>query len=128
VIGPFGEELTLDRLPPANTVRWTVRRKAEVVAAVRGGLLTFDEACARYALAMEELISWQGALQKSGMRGLRITRSCAESRIPRVFRLESARRTPKAGPLRPAKYPQMDLCRLPSIASWRRGRQSVFDS
>jgi hypothetical protein len=43
------------------------------VAAVRGGLLTFDEACARYALAMEELISWQGALQKSGMRGLRIT-------------------------------------------------------
>jgi hypothetical protein len=75
VIGPFGEELTLDRLPPGNTVRWTVRRKAEVVAAVRGGLLTFDEACARYALAMEELISWQGALQKSGMRGLRITRS-----------------------------------------------------
>lgn len=75
VIGPFGEKLTLDRLPPPDTARWTVRRKAEVVAAVEGGLLSFDEACARYALAMEELIGWQGAHQSSGMRGLRITRS-----------------------------------------------------
>lgn len=75
VIGPVGEKLTLDRLPPANPARWTVRRKAEVVAAVCGGLLTFDEACARYGLAMEELITWQGAHQRSGMRGLRVTRS-----------------------------------------------------
>jgi hypothetical protein len=75
VIGPFGEKLTLDRLPLPNTDRWTVRRKAEVVAAVRGGLLTFDEACARYGLAMEELITWQGTHQRSGMQGLRVTRS-----------------------------------------------------
>lgn len=75
VIGPFGERLTVDRLPAPDTVRWTVRRKAEVVAAVEGGLLTFEEACARYALAMEELIGWQGAHQASGMRGLRITSS-----------------------------------------------------
>ncbi len=34
VIGPLGEPLTLDSLPPANTTRWVVRRKAEVVAAV----------------------------------------------------------------------------------------------
>jgi hypothetical protein len=46
-----------------------------VVAAVRGGLLTFDEACARYGLAMEELITWQGAHQSGGMQGLRVTRS-----------------------------------------------------
>lgn len=75
VIGPFGEKLTLDRLPPPDTVRWTVRRKAEVVAAVQGGLLSFEEACDRYGLAMEELIGWQGAHRSSGMRGLRITRS-----------------------------------------------------
>lgn len=75
VIGPFGDKLTLDRLPPPDTARWTIRRKAEVVAAVQGGLLSFDEACARYGLAMEELISWQGAHQSGGMRGLRITRS-----------------------------------------------------
>jgi hypothetical protein len=37
VIGPLGEPLTLDSLPPAHTTRWVVRRKAEVVAAVAGG-------------------------------------------------------------------------------------------
>ena len=34
VIGPLGEPLTLDSLPPPGTTRWVVRRKAEVVAAV----------------------------------------------------------------------------------------------
>ena len=37
--------LTLADLPPASTRRWVIRRKAEVVAAVRGGLLSLDEAC-----------------------------------------------------------------------------------
>ena len=73
-IGPIGEILTLERLPAVNTDRWTPRRKAEVVAAVRGALLTFDEACARYGLAMEELIGWQRAVGRSGERGLRVTR------------------------------------------------------
>ncbi len=40
VIGPLGEPLTLASLPPPETTRWVVRRKAEVVAAVNGGLLT----------------------------------------------------------------------------------------
>jgi Protein of unknown function (DUF1153) len=75
VIGPFGEQLTLDLLPPPDTARWTIRRKAEVISAVRGGLLTFDEACARYSLAMEELVGWQRAVNRSGMSGLRVTRS-----------------------------------------------------
>ena len=44
VIGPLGEPLTLDSLPPPSTTRWVVRRKAEVVAAVNGGLLTIDDA------------------------------------------------------------------------------------
>ena len=44
VIGPLGESLTLDSLPSAETTRWVVRRKAEVVAAVAGGLwLTGDD-------------------------------------------------------------------------------------
>lgn len=74
VVGPVGERLTFDQLPPPGTSRWTVRRKAEVVAAVRGGLLSFEQACARYRLAMEELISWQRAMGRSGMPGLRVTR------------------------------------------------------
>ena len=73
VIGPCGEELTLDTLPPADTPRWTIRRKADVVAAVTGGLLGVNEACARYALSIEELTNWQRALSRSGMPGLRVT-------------------------------------------------------
>ena len=72
VIGPLGEPLTLDSLPPPNTHRWVVRRKAEVVAAVSGGLLSVDEACKRYSLSLEEFTSWQRAVERSGMPGLRV--------------------------------------------------------
>lgn len=75
VIGPLGEPLTLEKLPPRNITRWVVRRKAEVVAAVAGGLLTFDEACERYSLTIEELTSWQRAVDRSGMAGLRVTQT-----------------------------------------------------
>lgn len=74
VIGPLGEPLTLDSLPPPETRRWVVRRKAEVVAAVAGGLLTVDEVCTRYALSLEEFAGWQRAVDRSGMHGLRVTR------------------------------------------------------
>ncbi len=74
VIGPLGESLTLDSLPPPSTTRWVVRRKAEVVAAVSGGLLTVDEACARYSLTLEEFAGWQRAIDRAGMPGLRVTR------------------------------------------------------
>ncbi len=36
-------------LPEPRTKRWVPRRKAQVVAAVQGGVLTLDEACHRYA-------------------------------------------------------------------------------
>ncbi|MEM6681681.1 MAG: DUF1153 domain-containing protein [Pseudomonadota bacterium] len=74
VIGPTGEALTLDDLPPPGTQRWVIRRKAEVVAAVRGGLLTMEEACERYSLSVEEFVAWQRAIEKNGMPGLRVTR------------------------------------------------------
>ncbi|HEV2569758.1 DUF1153 domain-containing protein [Sphingomonas sp.] len=74
VIGPLGEPLTLDTLPSPETSRWVVRRKAEVVAAVNGGLLTVDEVCERYRLTVEEFAAWQRAVDRSGMPGLRVTR------------------------------------------------------
>ena len=74
VIGPLGESLTLDSLPPPQTTRWVVRRKAEVVAAVNGGLLSVDEVCERYNLTVEEFAGWQRAIDRSGMPGLRVTR------------------------------------------------------
>jgi transposase len=50
------------------------RRKAEVVAAVNGGLLSVDQACKRYSVSLEEFTSWQRAVERSGMPGLRVTR------------------------------------------------------
>jgi hypothetical protein len=64
VIGPLGEPLTLASLPSPSTSRWVVRRKAEVVAAVNGGLLS----------VLEEFAGWQRAVDRSGMPGLRVTR------------------------------------------------------
>ena len=51
-----------------------VRRKAAVVAGVRAGLLTLDEACDRYRLSVEEFLSWQNTIERHGERGLRVTR------------------------------------------------------
>ena len=73
-IGPSGEPLTYETLPPPDTKRWVVRRKAEVVAAVRGGIITLEEVCARYAISAEEFQSWADSLSKHGTRGLRSTR------------------------------------------------------
>src|SRR5512143_1669944 len=71
VIGPTGAPLTLRDLPPADTGRWVIRRKAEVVAAVRGGLLTLEQALERYILTIEEFQSWQRAIEQHGLPGLR---------------------------------------------------------
>ena len=61
-------------LPPKDTKRWVIRRKAEVVAAVRGGLLSLEEACERYTLTVDEFLSWQRSIDRYGLPGLRATR------------------------------------------------------
>jgi hypothetical protein len=73
VMGPNGRWLSLADLPAPDTKRWVPRRKAEVVAAVRGGILSLDEACVRYALTVEEFLSWQRNVERYGLRGLRAT-------------------------------------------------------
>jgi hypothetical protein len=73
VRGPDGRPLRLADLPTPDLKRWVPRRKAEVVAAVRGGLLSLDEACQRYALTLEEFLSWEEAITQHGLQGLRIS-------------------------------------------------------
>ena len=73
-IGPDGSPLTIADLPPPQTRRWVIRRKAEVVAAVRGGLLSLEEACGRYTLTVEEFLGWQISIDRHGLAGLRTTR------------------------------------------------------
>lgn len=75
VTGPLGPPMTSRDLPPTNTSRWIARRKAEVVAAVAGGLLTVREACERYDLTLEEFASWQRAVEREGLSGLRVSRT-----------------------------------------------------
>ncbi|MEL6979706.1 MAG: DUF1153 domain-containing protein [Pseudomonadota bacterium] len=74
VIGPDGQKLTKADLPSNKTRRWVIRRKAEVVAAVRGGLISLEEACETYGISLEEFESWAKSIDRFGIQGLRTTR------------------------------------------------------
>jgi hypothetical protein len=56
-----------------------------VVATVRGGGITMEEACRYYQLSEEEFLSWERALERHGVAGLRTTRvqQYRTSRLPR---------------------------------------------
>ena len=75
VLDPFGQRLTIDTLPPADTTRWVPRRKAQVVCAIRGGLISRQEACDRYGISEAELFSWEKLLDDHGLRALRVTKT-----------------------------------------------------
>ena len=66
--------ITWDDLPPNDTNRWVIRRKAIVVAAVRGGLLSLPDACEKWNISEEEYHSWEHLIDRHGVRGLRATR------------------------------------------------------
>lgn len=71
---PPGGRLVWESLPYPDTKRWVVRRKAAVIAAVRSGAITMEEACGVYQLSEEEFISWARAFETYGLAGLRTTR------------------------------------------------------
>lgn len=80
-----------DDLPPPNTRRWVVRRKAAVVQAVRSGRITIEEALRRWQLTEEEYRSWERAFEVHGLPGLRATR-LQQYRPPRRPRSPRGRR------------------------------------
>ena len=47
------------QLPPTTIRRWTIRRKAALLEALRSGALTVEKASQRYALSLEELRAWE---------------------------------------------------------------------
>ena len=61
-------------LPPTDTKRWVVRRKAAVLSAIGAGVLSRAEACARYRISETELRLWERAVHFAGVPGLRVTR------------------------------------------------------
>jgi len=71
---PDGSKMTRADLPPVDTKRWVASRKAAVVKAVAAGLITQDEALARYALSQEELDGWRQAIANHGLKALKVTK------------------------------------------------------
>ncbi len=74
IVAPYENPKSVNDLPSPDTKRWVIRRKAEVVAGVRAGLITIEEACERYTLSIEEFLSWQRLIDSHGVRGLRATK------------------------------------------------------
>ncbi len=75
IIGPEGHCLTEFDLPLPGNKHWTSLQKAQVVAAVEGGLITRFEACQRYALSIEEYLTWKDVIQRFGLSGLQASRA-----------------------------------------------------
>ena len=73
VVGPVGP-LTIEDLPSSTAGYWVARRKAELLAAIDGGLIGLADACARYRLSGEELESWRRTVDRAGIPGLRATK------------------------------------------------------
>lgn len=71
---PRGRAIAPGDLPPPETQRWVARRKAQIVAAVRSGVLGQEDACRRYNISPEEFASWERALDRHGPRALRVTK------------------------------------------------------
>jgi hypothetical protein len=87
-IGPEGYPISLSNLPSPKTERWVARRKAEILAAVKNGILSADEACRQYRISPEELDAWSAAESRFGLTGLRT-----------LFRAHPRSKTPgKTGP------------------------------
>lgn len=70
VIGPNGDVLTEADLPPRGTTRWVPRRKAEVIVAVHAGLISLNDAYARYRISHEEFRAWVRAYEQGGLLAL----------------------------------------------------------
>jgi hypothetical protein len=75
------------RIPPLPSPRkrWTVRRKAAVVEAVRGGWVPVEEVCSLYKLSVDEFLAWERDIDRYGVPGLRATRY-------QIYRQTEARR------------------------------------
>ena len=61
-------------LPLPSERRWTVRRKAAVIEAVRGGWVPIEEVCQLYNISVDEFLAWERDIDQFGVAGLRTTR------------------------------------------------------
>src|SRR5205085_8336923 len=59
---------------PSLGQRWTVRRKAAVIEAVRGDWVPIEEICRLYRISVDEFLAWERDIDRFGIHGLRSTR------------------------------------------------------
>jgi transposase-like protein len=55
-------------------MRWTMKRKAEIIEAIQNGRMTAAEATERHGLSEEELAAWMRNYLAHGKDGLRVTK------------------------------------------------------
>ncbi len=68
---PFGQ---MPEIPRPSEQRWTTRRKAGIVEAVRGGWIPIEEVCEHYKISVDEFLAWDRDIDRFGAPGLRATR------------------------------------------------------
>jgi hypothetical protein len=68
-----GTVMTVADLPSERTRRWVASRKAAVVRGVVYGLISKDDALARYGLSDDEFIEWVRAVSTHGEAALKAT-------------------------------------------------------
>ena len=68
-----GKIITQADLPPAETSRWVVSRKAAVVQGVQSGLISRSDALERWSLSEAELDEWLDAMNLHGSVALKAT-------------------------------------------------------
>ena len=61
-------------IPQPTVRRWTMRRKAAIVEAVRGGWIPIEEVCQTYGVSVDEFLAWERDIDQFGAPGLRATR------------------------------------------------------
>jgi hypothetical protein len=59
---------------PRPCQRWTVRRKAAVIEAVRGSWVPIEEVVELYNISIDEFLAWERDIDRNGVAGLRSTR------------------------------------------------------
>lgn len=72
--------LTFDTRSSARNKRWSCRRKAEIIAAIRSKLLSREEAMRLYGLSEGELTLWEWCINLNGEQGLQAGRIQEEYR------------------------------------------------
>lgn len=70
---PNGRSMTRADLPPAETCRWVASRKAAIVRGVAVGLISKEEALARWRLSEAEFDEWRIAVETHGEVALKAT-------------------------------------------------------